>query len=261
MFTVISAVTNDDVAREYLLRGLKRQTAKHELLLIHNKTGAFSSAAQPYNCTSRKAAGDYLMFIHQDVYLPSPTWLKDAQDTLSTLSNLGIAGPAGLTKPRGVNSFELIARYYLVRRLRLFPVWFRRYGKGMVLQGAGGQPWFGAAAKEAVSVQTLDELLLVVPAEVFARTKFDESVCDGWHLYGVDYALACRRLGRGVWVLPQPVRHLSSGKKNPAYFDTIVKVARKHRGEGVINTTMGLWSTNPQMLKLQLRLANSRTPT
>lgn len=48
------------------------------------------------------------------------------------------------------------------------------------------QPFFGADIDEPIPVQTLDELLLIIPRRVFEGHKFDESTCDGWHLYGVE---------------------------------------------------------------------------
>jgi hypothetical protein len=108
----------------------------------------------------------------------------------------------------------------------------------------------GRPTSEPAIVQTLDELLLIVPSEAFERTKFDEVLCDDWHLYGVDYSLTALGKGHAVCVLPLPAWHLSSGKRSPGYYRTLKKLIKKHMNERVINTTAGLWPTRPELLEL-----------
>ena len=74
------------------------------------------------------------MFIHQDVMLPSRSWLEDAENTLSTVSNLGIAGVIGMLKPHSINDFEMYARYRLLITVKL-SVWVNTYGRGNVFSG------------------------------------------------------------------------------------------------------------------------------
>jgi hypothetical protein len=77
MISVISVVNNDLTATDYLFRGLRQQNVKYELIIIDNKKSAFTSASKAYNSVIKKVSGDYLMFIHQDVYLPSRNWLRE----------------------------------------------------------------------------------------------------------------------------------------------------------------------------------------
>jgi hypothetical protein len=254
MISVISIISNKKIATEFLLRGLSRQDTKFELILLDNKSFSYKSASQAYNCGGIKANGDYLMFIHQDVLLPSSNWLKEAENTLSTSSNLGLAGVAGMLKPKYINEFEICMRYYLLRKLGFYPFWFHCYGRGNVFQGRDKLPWMGKPTSEILSVQTLDELLLIIPFKVFEHTKFDEIACDDWHLYGVDYSLTASEKGYKVCVLPCPAFHLSTGKRSKTYFKTLIKLIKKHRNERVINTTMGLWPTRPKLTKLIMRL-------
>jgi hypothetical protein len=94
----------------------------------------------------------------------------------------------------------------------------------------------------------------MVPFKVFEHIKFDEIVCDDWHLEGVDYSLTASEKGYKVCVLPCPVFHLSAGKRSKMYFKTLMKLIKKHNHEKVINTTMGLWPTRPKLTKLIMRL-------
>jgi hypothetical protein len=252
MISIISIVNNYAIAKEFLLQGLSRQNAPYDFILLDNKDSSYRSAAQAYNEGSAKAKGDYLMFIHQDVFLPSSTWLRDAEQSLSTISNLGIAGVAGMLQPTFISDFEICARYYLLESLNLSKVWWHRYGRGNVFHGREKRPSLGKFVSKVITTKTLDELLLIVPAKVFEKAKFDEITCDDWHLYGVDYSLSAAQKSLDVCVLPQSVIHLSSGKVSNAYFETLMKIIKKHQTEKIINTTMRPWSTRPKLVEMQI---------
>jgi hypothetical protein len=252
MISIISIINNDTIAKEFLLRGLARQKSLYDLVLIDNRRSSYKSAAQAYNEGSAKAKGDYLMFIHQDVLLIGYNWLKEAEESLSAFSNIGVAGVAGMLQPTFMNDFEIWARYYLLEKLNLGKVWYNRYGRGNVFHGREKKFWSGKFTSEVVVTRTLDELVLIIPAGVFENLKFDEVTCDNWHLYGVDYSLSALQKGLDVCVLPQSVVHLANGKLNEAYFKTLSKLAVKHRSENIINTTFYPWSTRPKLMELQM---------
>jgi len=250
MISVISIINDERKARQFLRRGLSLQNTKLELFLVDNRASIYRSASQAYNQTGVKASGDYLMFIHQDVFLRSRNWLKEAEDWLSTLSDVGLAGVVGMRKPRFINQLEVSMRYFLLRKLGKLYLWFRHYGRGNVVHGHEKAPWEGSFVSDVVPVQTLDELLLIVPSKIFEHTKFDETVCNSWHLYGVEFSLRVSQRGHGVYVLPCSVFHDSTGVVNDSYLQTLMKLIEKHKHEKIINTTNGLCLTKQILTKL-----------
>ena len=251
MISVISIINNETIARDYLLRGLSRQNKKFQLLLIDNKTSAYKSASQANNSASKKANGDYLMFIHQDLRLLSKNWLKELEDWLSTLSKPGLVGAAGMRKPTFVNEFEVCGRYYLLKKFGKSYLWFNHYGRGNVFHGINGLKWEGQFISDVTTVQTVDEFLLVMPANVFESIKFDENICNDWHFHGIDFALTVAQKSLKVYVLPcSPVFHRSSGQTNYAYFRTLAKIIEKHKQAKVINTVCGAFPTDKKLINL-----------
>jgi hypothetical protein len=253
MISVISVMNNEAIAREFLLRGLSRQNSKFELILVDNRASTYKSASQAYNQTGIKATGDYLLFVHQDVLLFSRNWLRDAEEWLSTQSRVGLAGVAGMTKPKFVNQLEICTRFYLLRKLDKHYLWYNRYGRGNMAHGSERMrlPWPGRLISDVVQVQTLDELLLIVPTGVFESVKFDELVCDHWHLYGVDFSLTASEKSLKVCVLPCSVVHQSTGNANINFFlSNLRKLIKKHKLEKIINTTYGLVPTNEELMEL-----------
>ena len=95
----------------------------------------------------------------------------------------------------------------------------------------------------------------MIPSQVFEKIKFDETTCDNWHLYGVDYSLTASKAGLQTCILPYPVIHLADSKMSESYYKTLNKVLKKHQNEEIINTTCGLWFTRPPISELQMRRA------
>jgi len=260
MISVISVMNNETIAREFLLRGLSRQNSKFELLLADNRASTYKSASQAYNHVGIKANGDYLMFVHQDVLLLSRNWLREAEEWLSTQSRVGLAGVAGMIKPKFVNQIDMFTRHYLLQKLGKHYLWYQRYGRGNVFHGSerkSALPWGGRFISDVAPVQTVDELILIVPASVFESVKFDELVCDYWHLYGVDFSLTVSEKGYKVCVLPCSVLHRSTGKISKFFLSNLGKLITKHKQEKIINTTVGLCPTKEELMEL-IWIPNSR---
>lgn len=148
MFTIISTVNNASKAKEYLLKGLARQTSKHQLIIIDNEKGSFKSAASAYNSATQKATGDYLMFVHQDVFLPTNNWLQQAEDALSSLSKTGLVGVAGMVKPKAISQLDACLRFFTLKRMYAEKIWFLKYGRGNVIHGKNRSLWHANQIKD-----------------------------------------------------------------------------------------------------------------
>ena len=219
MISIVCVYNNKEILDNYLLKSLKNQTVDYELIVLNNIKGQFKSAAEALNHGGKKAKGKYIMFVHQDVDLCSNTWLEKIEKVLDELPNLGIAGVAGKKDEKGV----------------------------MTVIKHGNPPKHAGSItiKKPEQVQTLDECLVLIPKSVFDMLQFDEEVCDGWHLYAVDYCLSIKKRGFNVYVIPMFVYHRSPGYSfSEEYYLTLEKVLKKHKKHYKrIYTTMGNWST------------------
>jgi hypothetical protein len=239
MITVVCVYYKVEILNECLLKGLKDQNVEYEMVLVDNTHGEFSSAAAALNNGARRAHGKYIAFVHQDVDFGSHTWLKDTENILDSLSDLGVAGVAGVRDKYSVLS--------------------------NIVHCTPPKPVGQDTLKEPVQVQTLDECLLIVPRAVFEKAEFDESICDDWHLYGVDYCLSSKISGLGVYVIPLSLYHMTFSTTSatqdiksrtisnlgsfpaalpPGYYRTLKKLLPKYRNDyNTIYTTCGIWST------------------
>jgi Glycosyltransferase like family len=259
MISIVCVYNNERLLADFLLDSLSRQTVPYELITIDNTENQFTSAAQALNCGGRKARGKYIMFVHQDIRLCSIEWLHDAEKSLDSLPNLGVAGVAG-----------------------------RREGGCILTNLTNGTPPTAEGTQivaEPVAVQTLDECLTIVPRDVFNVLQFDEITCDGWHLYAVEYCVSSTLLGFALYVLPFHTYHASEGISStptepidrlishcpmaaPAflpkeYYMALKKVIKKHKHNvSKIHTVFGDWSTTSpialqQMTRAMRKIASS----
>lgn len=219
MISIVCVYNNEIVLTNSLLKSLEDQTVKFELIKIDNTGNKFKSAAEALNYGSKKAKGKYIMFVHQDIHLLAQDWLERAEFFLEQISDLGVAGLSGM---RGIRGDEIVGFR------------FDEYGQCDYNN-----------IKEPIQVQTLDEQMLIVTRNIFDNLKFDEKICDGWHLYGVDFCLSIEKFGFKSYVLPLPFLHSSKGlnSMNEDYYLVLKKILRKHKTCKIIYTTCGVWYT------------------
>lgn len=149
----------------------------HQLLTYREMT----SAAEGLNRGLHAADHDLVVFIQQDIYIPSwwPARLHRQWAIASHPTAPSLAGPFGVRYREGGREHvgHAVDRDSLLRMSRALPA----------------------------SVDGLDELVLVVPRDTDLRVE----PRVGWHLYGADLALQAHRSGGWTAVLDLPCHHNS----------------------------------------------------
>lgn len=213
----IVCVSNDIAVRE---RTLDRSIADHlheapetEYLPIDNSMGAFRSAGEALNHGASMARHDTVAFVHQDVYLHSLRALGKAADMLAHRPDIGMHGSSGVT-----------ADGQLIGRIR---------DRVVVI----GQP-----VAEPTDVDSLDEVLFMVPREAILREPLVDAPDLAWHAYAVEYGLRVRSEGKRVTAGGIPLTH-NSLTANVDRLDVAHRsVARRHPSVMPVQTTCGLIS-------------------
>ena len=146
----------------------------------------FGCAGAAYNAGIRQAAGDILVFAHQDVYLP-PEWDSQLAASVSGFSqsdpNWAVLGVFGITrelKPHGC----------------MFCTTLRRV--------------LGRSFSQPVPCTSLDEVVLVLRSS--AGLVFDEQL-PGFHFYGTDICLEAQQRGLNSYIIPAFCVHNAQGLK------------------------------------------------
>ncbi len=221
----ISLITvyNDKRKLETMINTSKQQlNVDIDYVLIDNSQRNFSSASSALNTGILKSKTDVLVFLHQDIEFLEANVLEKIYDFALKNKNI-IFGAAGVQDKNNNKNPKLLSAMAEGEN-------YKRYD----------------TLKKPEKVFTLDECLIACHRNCISRVRFDEQVCDGWHLYGADLCLqAVVDDELDVMALPMNICHKSHGNADDSYFITQKKVGRKYKKYfKFINTTNGYVYTN-----------------
>ena len=191
MITVVCCIGNQEIFNKYLGKSLKEQTVPYKLISAPMDLSLPAS----YNSVLDEIETSYVAFLHMDVLFLENTWLERAEQLCNEIPNLGVAGLAGKSWGCKCTGYIIHGRAHDDPRYNS-----TYYGKKYPAASYGNHH-----IKNAELSQTLDDLCLIVPTEVFKRIQFDENIHQE---LGVDYCLAVKhRLYLDSFALPLKTWH------------------------------------------------------
>jgi len=237
-FSIICVYNDQSELEEMLLSWEEKQSFdRYEIVLIDNRDESYKSAAEALNQGAAVATGEYYVFVHQDVQPLTEDWLYQLEEYLSDIDDVGVAGVTGMAA-EGTRQNER--------------------GRNTLIHGRNKEEWTaGNEISEPETVQTIDELCIISPSEVFDRFEFDSSLCPSWHLYGVEYCLRiANRTKYEPYVLPVDVWHGSDGMFiDTDYYETLKRIATEYREVDIVYTTSGSWILSPVYMRAIVTLS------
>ncbi len=223
--SLISVYNNVEKMREMVDSAKKQCDVNIDYVLLDNTDFKFKSAAKALNYGIKKAVGEVVVFLHQDIIFLDPNQLSLIFDFAVENKNVifGAAGVKSKAGPPPRDSSILSSMY-----------------------GGKGKNKYNTADKPTTCF-TLDECLIACHRECLTNLSFDEVNCDGWHLYGADLCLQANLDPKlCVMVIPMNVWHKSNGNADRSYYKTQNKLAKKYyKKYKIINSTNGFAYTNP----------------
>ncbi len=210
----IVCVYNDPAVRRECLDRSVRAYGRHapgvEYLPVDNVDGRYRSAGAALNHGASLAGNDVVVFVHQDVFLHSLAAVIRVAGQMQA-SGLGVLGAVGVRRDGRITG-----------RIR---------DRAVLL---------GVPVQQPVDVDSVDELLFMVPRPLVLRHPLTESPDMAWHAYGVEYGLRVRRLGLRVGVTDIPLTH-NSRTANLARLDVAhAAIAARYPEMLPVRTTCGV---------------------
>ena len=187
--TIVCCYNNGKQFEEFQ-RALSEQTEQVVLIGINNTNSTFSSCASAFNSISDQLETEYVIYSHQDIEFENSYALEKIVYYLEKTDKDDIVGVAGVRineKSSYTNIFHGINN--------------KRYAGKFRVSGI----------EECESV---DECFFGGHSAHFREFKFDEKLCNNWHLYAVEQCLRAKKNGNKVWVCEADLYHNSDGIHN-----------------------------------------------
>ena len=174
--------------------------APHEYVRVDNRDGRLGICAA-YNLGVERAAGEVLVFVHEDVWFRSPDWGTVLRDKFARYPDVGLVGVIG--------SQRLLAGN---------PNWSgagRPFHRGRLITTSrrDGSEVISTMDDEGVDadVVVVDGLFFAMRAALFEHVLFDDKTFRGFHLYDIDMAMQVSRTHRLLVTRDILVKHDSHG--------------------------------------------------
>jgi glycosyltransferase involved in cell wall biosynthesis len=178
VFDFIVAVNDEQTLESNFARS---PILRDEAMNVHFQRG-YRCAAAAYNAGLDAATNEFVVFAHQDVYLPS-SW-REAM--VAAIGNASLQDPAWAV-------------------LGLFGATPEGQHVGHVWS-TGLNKLLGQQFMQPIAVHSIDELLIVVRRS--SSIRFDDRL-PGFHLYGTDIVQAALSSNRSAYAVCAPVIHNS----------------------------------------------------
>lgn len=210
----IVCVFNDETVRASCLDASIERLRDHALdvdyIPIDNVDGRFSSAGRALNFGASQARNDYVAFVHQDVVLHSISALERAAGFLQSES-FALLGACGIT-----------ADARCIGRLR----------DRVIL--------LGESTSRPVEVDSVDEVLFVIPRSLLRVEPLSTDPDLSWHGYAVEYGIRGRSLGLKVGAIDMPLTHNSLTTNLARLDEAHERIAELYPDQLPIRTTCGV---------------------
>lgn len=211
--TIICVFNDSDKLKSQLLTSISK-IRDIELVLINNEDNKFKSAAAALNIGADQAKSDILIFSHQDIFIKDPNELESFILRIESGEIGDIYGAQGAKETDKYNISNITA-------------------------GAELNMEYIHMIEEPISVSCVDEGFFGMRRETFnVLGKFNEELCDNWHLYAVELSLHARKKGFRVFVDPIQLHHFSYGRISISYMKGLIKLCDAYR-----NSNKYVWTT------------------
>ena len=181
-----------------------------EYIPVDNVNGTYRTAGAALNYGASVAKNRILVFVHQDVFIHSVEAVIEAAGEMER-RGFGVLGAVGV----------------------------RRAGR-VVGSVRDRTVLLGDPVTEPADVDSVDELLFMVPRQLVMREPLTECPDMAWHAYAVEYGLRVRRLGLRVGVADIPVTHNSLTTNLAGLGVAHASVAARYRDMMPVRTTCGV---------------------
>lgn len=211
MISIIICSRKADISNELKQNIAATIGCEYEVVVINNAKNDYTIFTA-YNEGVRRAKGDVLCFMHEDIIFRSADWGQRVVQMFAD-NSIGCIG--------------VIGSWFLPQKEASW--WFCNAFAGELIQGEydkkGNYRTFVEGEKvdgKLKDVVVIDGCWFCIPKALFKEIRFDDHTFDSFHCYDVDICMQVLNVGKRVVVCSDiRIEHQSGGNVNATYFDQL----------------------------------------
>jgi glycosyltransferase involved in cell wall biosynthesis len=210
MISIIICSRTSNVAKELLFNIKSTIGFNYELIIVDNSESRHS-ISEAYNIGIRKSKGDFLCFLHDDIYIHTKEWGRIVSEIFTENDSIGLLGVAG-------------SKY----KTKMPSGWWNcpnKYKDINILQHLNGkiEKWYyGFENTNLSTVIAIDGVFMILRKE--NELFFNEQI-KGYHNYDLNISLEIFIKGYKTVVTNQIlIEHFSNGIINESWFNSTYKI-------------------------------------
>lgn len=201
--------------REKLEKSIRNTIQYDHEFLYHDNRITSIGICEAYNRLAKKAKGNYLCFVHEDVEFLETGWGANLIENLKSCDVIGVAGgkykaltPSGWSIS-GHNCIKM-SQYYGNKSASLL---LEEDFQNEVLE----------------DVVCIDGVFIAMRKFVFDEVQFDELNFKGFHGYDYDFCLSARKKFKLCVAKNISILHYSEGRNDKSWLEAQIAVTQKHK--------------------------------
>lgn len=221
--SIITCSIKPDLCKNMLASLRKTIGTDFEEIVFDNREKKYG-ICKVYNEAAKKANGDYLCFVHEDIVFDTADWGKQLIDFAERTINCGAISIGG-----GIDtSCNNFAGWWLCpsKFLRVY------HDENGLRNNKKEDTVFNYNNPENTVFSKavfLDGVFLFVKKEIWENNKFDEKTFKGFHFYDADFSYSLSKKYQNYVFLGMDTYHFSSGNKDMTYCENMYLFHKKWR--------------------------------
>lgn len=221
MLSVIICSRSNDVSSELKENISATIGCEYEMVVIDNSKNQYN-IFQAYNEGVRRAKGDILCFMHDDILYHSENWGNKVCEYFDSYPDLGCLGVAGshlvLDAPASFWHSEASCLHFYGHDSD---------GNLLLLDNTADE----VAEDGLIKVCSVDGLWMSIRKSLFETIRFDDHTFQGFHCYDSDICMQIIQAGYDIGIaVGVLVEHGKRGTQNSSYFESIRAWHKKWTG-------------------------------
>ena len=209
---------------------------EYELIVIDNSKNEYSIFSA-YNEGVRRANGDVLCFMHEDIMYHTQGWGKIVDSYFINDTNMGLIGNVGThLMPKTISGWYHPMLY-----------------SGGCIQNTNGirnyqieDKYLKKTNQNIIEVVAVDGMWFCIPGKLFTKIKFDQNTFSHFHCYDLDICMQIKESGYKICVTNEIIlEHNSYGNFDMQWYEDSRKFYEKWKN--ILPLTSGLDITNEEI--------------